>query len=123
MIEHFRRSGWIACLALALAGATHQAVAAETTIRNGVFWKDSAGTPRGTAATAPVVGGVTGVVTAGEVGVVAATASSSPPPQAVTANAAPSNNALRLRCPRAAGDGRSVKGVRMAVSMSGNVAG
>ncbi|WP_273036730.1 family 43 glycosylhydrolase [Massilia timonae] len=43
MIEHFRRSGWIACLAL--AGATHQAVAAETTIRNGVFWKDSAGTP------------------------------------------------------------------------------
>ena len=47
MIEHFRRSGWIACLALALAGATHQAVAAAaaTTIRNGVFWKDSAGTP------------------------------------------------------------------------------
>ena len=45
MIEHFRRSGWIACLALVLAGATHQAVAADTTIRNGVFWKDSAGTP------------------------------------------------------------------------------
>lgn len=47
MIEHFRRSGRRACLALVLTfvGAAQGAIAADATIRNGIFWKDTAGTP------------------------------------------------------------------------------
>lgn len=47
MIEFVRRHGWQLArlvLLLAAAGAGHQA-AAEATIRNGIFWKDTAGTP------------------------------------------------------------------------------